>query len=71
MKTVTITCDLCEKQLVGKHIEIGAQGKDYLQFKNTLAHRKKGEVTSLDNYETLHFCSKEHFVKFFFERDED
>jgi hypothetical protein len=68
MKTVTITCDVCEKELIGEHIEIGAQGKEYLQFKNTLAHRRKGELISIENHETLHFCSKEHFVKFFFER---
>lgn len=29
-------------------------------------HKKKNELLSLDNYEDLHFCSKEHFVEFFF-----
>ena len=71
MKTVTITCDMCEKELIGEHIEIGAQNDGYLQYKNTLAHRGGSQLASIDNHETLHFCCKEHFVRFFFERSKE
>ena len=53
MKTVTITCDVCEKELIGEHIEIGAQSDGYLQYKNTLRHRGVGQLISIDNHETL------------------
>lgn len=49
MKTVTITCDMCEKELIGEHIEIGAQNDGYLQYKNTLAHRGGRQLASIDN----------------------
>ena len=71
MRTVTITCDMCGKELIGEHIEIGAQNDGYLQYKNTLAHRGGRQLASIDNHETLHFCCKEHFVRFFFERSKE
>ncbi len=69
MKTIIITCDACDKALLDEYIEIGAQEEFKLQFKNTLTHKKLGEKISIENQETLHFCSREHFVQFFFGTD--
>jgi hypothetical protein len=68
MKTVTITCDTCKKVLGDEHIRLGSENENELYFENKLG-TKPGETQCIARYHDLHFCSKEHFYKYFFDRE--
>lgn len=67
MKTVTITCDTCKKQLYREFITIGAKIENGLSYQNKLP-TKPGELISMAQSNDLHFCSKDHFYDYFFNR---
>lgn len=69
MKKITITCDVCQKVLDDEYIRLGSENEQELCFENKLPNRKVGETISIARYRDLHFCCKEHFVKYFFERE--
>ena len=64
MKTITITCDHCKTEIEGDHIEIGSENGQEFKYSNTL-HKTCG-MNTMSKYSDLHFCSKDHFVDFFF-----
>lgn len=68
MKKVTITCDTCKKVLGDEHIRLGSENETDLYFENKLP-TKIGETQYIGRYHDLHFCSKEHFIKYFFDRE--
>jgi phosphosulfolactate phosphohydrolase-like enzyme len=68
MKETTITCDHCEAVLNDYHIELGTVSGDKLRFENTMNNQQNGNLKSLGNHDDLHFCSKQHFIDFFFNR---
>jgi len=70
MKIVTIKCDTCQKVLGDEHIRLGSETETDLSFENKLPNPKVGETRSIGRYRDLHFCSKEHFVKYFFDKTE-
>lgn len=67
MKTVTITCDTCKKQLYREFITIGTETEKSLKYENKLT-TKPGELISMGYSDDLHFCSKDHFYDYFFNR---
>lgn len=67
MKTVTITCDTCKKQLYIEFITIGTKTENGLSYENKLP-TKPGELILMGNSDDLHFCSKDHFYDYFFNR---
>ena len=68
MKKVTIICDLCKTVLQNEYIRLGSESGTELCFENTLP-TKAGETQYIGRYSDLHFCSKDHFVKYFFDRN--
>ena len=68
MKRVTITCDTCKKVINDECIRLGSELENDLCFDNKLA-TKPGEVKYLSKHPDLHFCSKEHFYKYFFNQE--
>lgn len=70
MKKVTITCDTCNKVLRDEYIRLGSENGNDLCFENKLP-TKVGEMINMHRYHDLHFCSKEHFIKYFFERENE
>lgn len=69
MKKTTITCDVCQKVLGDEYIRLGSENEQELCFENKLPNRKVGETINIARYRDLHFCCKEHFVKYFFEQE--
>jgi len=67
MKTVIITCDTCKKQLYREFIIIGTETGKGLKYENKLP-TKPGELISMGHSDDLHFCSKDHFYDYFFNR---
>ena len=65
MKTVKITCDNCQAE-IGEDdcIRIGSKSGDALEYKNSL--KSNDNIYLLSHYGDLHFCSKEHFIEYFF-----
>ncbi len=63
-----ITCDTCKKHLEeGECIELGTEDGKTLKYENRLPDSKKvGETISISRYRDLHFCSKQHFIDYFF-----
>ena len=68
MKKVIITCDVCQKQLSNEYIKLGSENEQELCFENKLSNREIGETINIARYRDLHFCCKEHFIKYFFNR---
>lgn len=66
MKKIIIKCDVCNKDIGDIHISLGNEDNNNLFYKNNLG-TKPGEVESLSSYRQLHFCSKDHFIKYFFD----
>ena len=64
MKIITITCDHCDKKLGENHKMLGSENGKHLEFRNKT---KDSTVQTLSRYRDLHFCSKEHFINYFFE----
>lgn len=71
MKRILIDCDTCRKRLTKEEgvIEIGSNTEHDLAFDNTLGGLKTGSTKSISRYTNLHFCSKEHFVEYFFGKE--
>jgi hypothetical protein len=69
MKEITITCDVCQKVLDDEYIRLGSENEQGLHFENKLPNRKVGETINIARSRDLHFCCKDHFVKYFFEQD--
>jgi hypothetical protein len=65
MEKIIITCDFCKKELGDQHIKIGSENGSELYYVNTLPSSKAGETRYIDQHSDLHFCSKEHFIKYF------
>lgn len=68
MKKTIITCDTCKKTIGKEHIRIGSESGTELCFENNLP-TKPGETQCIGRYQDLHFCSKEHFYKYFFGKE--
>lgn len=65
MKTTIITCDYCNKNITNDdQIEIGSTEGQDLKFSNKGA--SAGQKSFMSRYHDLHFCSKGHFIKYFF-----
>lgn len=69
VKKVIITCDTCKKVLGDQHIRLGTQNGTDLYFENKLP-TNPGEIQFIARYQDLHFCSREHFYQYFFNREE-
>lgn len=66
MKKITITCDFCYKELHDEYIRLGSENEQELCFENRLPNLEIGNTANIGRYRDLHFCSKEHFVNYFF-----
>ncbi len=65
-----ITCDYCEQELGKEHIKIGSTTKTDLTYTNNLNMSEIVGLTELRNYSDLHFCSKRHFILYFFNNEQ-
>lgn len=66
MLTVEYKCDNCQKKLnYSEVLEIKSENKT-LYVKNNLEDKK---LISLQNFDSIHFCSKRCFVNYFFEEN--
>jgi len=68
MKITTITCDMCKEEINENHITIGSESEKELIFQNKLENKGLG-VHYIARYRDLHFCSKDHFIYYFFGKD--
>lgn len=71
MKKVTITCDVCHKEIDDEHIKIGSETGEDFCFSNYLRSKEIGCKGKMGKYRDLHFCSKEHFIKYFFNHSDE
>lgn len=67
MKIITITCDTCEKEIGEDHIKLGSVNETDLCFENKL-EPKSGELIKFARFHDLYFCSRQHFIDYFFNR---
>lgn len=65
MKKVITTCDVCKKEIGDNHIMLGSENGTELHFDNRLKV-PIGGTQSIARYVDLHFCSQQHFVEYFF-----
>jgi hypothetical protein len=67
MKTIKITCDKCQKVITEEpFITIGSTDEQSFKFENTIDDGVR--PIKLTRYHDLHFCSKDHFINYFFHK---
>jgi len=63
-----IKCDFCKSEIFSsKYIELGSNNES-LCYKNPIENDSDNTYNMLEigNHSNLHFCSKDHFINFFF-----
>ena len=68
MKITTISCDTCGNEILKEDgvIMVGSESGSEFCFSNKLRKTMVGEVIRLSHHKDLHFCTKNHFVDYFF-----
>ena len=65
MKETRIYCDFCNTEIIGNYIEIGSENGYEFKYLNKF-QIYVGEKQFMQRFQDLHFCSRDHFVKYFF-----
>ena len=70
MKTITITCNTCKREISGldEFVSIEVDDKTSIKIKNTILKDRK-IISSGDT--SFHWCSKECLEKFFFYKPDE
>lgn len=69
MKTIKYSCNQCQLEIHdNEFIEISSRDEKSLQIHNNLSNRK---LISIQNYDSLHFCSSKCLYEFLFTEENE